>query len=198
MEGEIRLVAGSTNREGRIELCSNGRWGTVCGDGWTEREAALVCSKLGYSSASRSLFASTCSVNLNPVSLLLLIDATAQNFGEGTGRVYDMSCLTTDTDTSDCNLIITPSSCHSMDVGVRCLPFTDAEVIITTPPCNCQQTMSTKTSQPSDGATTESSISHSTVMSTSVTLGALIGLLAAALVVVVAGWIVTCVYLRNK
>ncbi len=36
------------------------------------------------------------------------------------------------------------------------------------------------------------------VMSTSGTLGALIGLLAAALVVVVAGWIVTCVYFQRK
>ena len=36
------------------------------------------------------------------------------------------------------------------------------------------------------------------VMSTSGTLGALIGLLAAALVVVVTGWIVSCVYLRRK
>ncbi len=36
------------------------------------------------------------------------------------------------------------------------------------------------------------------VMSTSVTLGALIGLLAAALVVVVTGWIVSCVYLQRK
>ncbi|XP_064397485.1 uncharacterized protein LOC135344222 [Halichondria panicea] len=36
------------------------------------------------------------------------------------------------------------------------------------------------------------------VMSTSGTLGALIGLLAAALVVVVTGWIVSCVYLQRK
>ncbi|XP_064397478.1 uncharacterized protein LOC135344218 isoform X2 [Halichondria panicea] len=36
------------------------------------------------------------------------------------------------------------------------------------------------------------------VMSTSVTLGALIGVLAAALVVVVTGWIVSCVYLQRK
>ncbi len=35
-------------------------------------------------------------------------------------------------------------------------------------------------------------------MSTSGTLGALIGLLAAALVVVVTGWIVSCVYFQRK
>ena len=71
-------------------------------------------------------------------------------------------------------------------------------------------TLNAETSQPCDGATTEktsqlnnetttnSSITQSTVMSTSGTLGALIGLLAAALVVVVTGWIVSCVYFQRK
>ncbi|XP_064397403.1 neurotrypsin-like isoform X3 [Halichondria panicea] len=171
MEGEIRLVAGSTHREGRIELCSNGSWGTVCGDGWTEREAALVCSRLGYPTLS------------------------------GIGPVYNVSCQMPETDTSDCNLIITPSSCHhSMDVGVKCLPFTDACAVSVNEmsTSNRQPPTTTETPQPSDGATTESSITQSTAVSTSGTLGALIGLLAAALVVVVTGWIVSCAYFQRK
>ncbi len=168
------------------------------------------------------------------------IDATVSNFGEGSGPSYDITCPSTRSDDQECIPAITTSSCpHSMDVGVKCLPFTDAcadlvnevpTTIETTPACNCQQCTiptqmiaecipastggdgnvdemtnnntqpptSTETSQPSDGATTESSISQSTVMSTSVTLGALIGLLAAALVVVVTGWIVSCVYFQRK
>ncbi len=46
--GDIRLMDGATIREGRVEVCSDGRWGTVCGEGWTERDAGLVCSRLGY------------------------------------------------------------------------------------------------------------------------------------------------------
>ncbi len=81
-----------------------------------------------------------------------------------------MSCQTSETDPSDNNLIITPSSCHhSMDVGVKCLPFTDA----------CADLLNKS-------------------IATSGTLGALIGLLAAALVVVVTGWIVSCVYFQRK
>ena len=45
---DIRLVDGSTNREGRVEVCVDGYWGTVCGEGWGETEASLVCSKLGF------------------------------------------------------------------------------------------------------------------------------------------------------
>ncbi len=95
-----------------------------------------------------------------------------------------------DSDISNC---IQESSCnHSMDVGVKCLPSTDAST------SNKQPPISIETLQPSNGPTTESSITQSTVMSTSGTLGALIGLLAAALVVVVTGWIVSCVYLQRK
>ncbi len=88
-------------------------------------------------------------------------------------------------------------------------------MIVTATASNCQQPTKYTTSEgdgnemptnnrqqqtttESDGATTESSISQSTFMSTSGTLGALIGLLAAALVVVVTGWIVSCVYFQKK
>ena len=48
IEGSLKLVDGSSYNEGRvdIEVCSNDHWGIVCGDGWTEREAALVCNRL--------------------------------------------------------------------------------------------------------------------------------------------------------
>ncbi len=55
IEGALRMVDGSSYNEGRVEVCSNGRWGTVCGDGWTEREAALVCSRLGYPTLSKAM-----------------------------------------------------------------------------------------------------------------------------------------------
>ncbi|XP_064397907.1 deleted in malignant brain tumors 1 protein-like isoform X2 [Halichondria panicea] len=218
IEGALRMVDGSSYNEGRVEVCSNGRWGTVCGDGWTEREAALVCSRLGYPT----------------------LNATISNFGEGSGPLYDITCRNTESDDHECTPIITsaPSRCsHSMDVGVRCLPFIDVcpvpvnEIIVTVTAYDCQQlptptptptstiakctpmsTVSeqgsnvnemttndrqsmivTETPQPNNGATTDSSIKN-----TSGTLGALIGLLAAALVVVVAGWIVSCVYFQQK
>ena len=44
----IRLVGSSRANQGRVELCINGRWVTVCDDHWTAVEAGVVCKSLGY------------------------------------------------------------------------------------------------------------------------------------------------------
>lgn len=46
--GSIRLVGGVLHNEGRLEVCVGGHWGTVCSEGWTNKDAGQVCSRLGY------------------------------------------------------------------------------------------------------------------------------------------------------
>ena len=41
--GALRLVGGSTNLDGRVEVCLGNRWGTVCGYYWDTPEANVVC-----------------------------------------------------------------------------------------------------------------------------------------------------------
>ena len=46
-EGEVRLADGPHNSSGRVELCHDGEWGTVCDDRWSSNEARVVCRQLG-------------------------------------------------------------------------------------------------------------------------------------------------------
>lgn len=47
--GDIRLTGGPVNYEGRVEVCVNGLWGSVCDNGFDTSEAIVVCRQLGYS-----------------------------------------------------------------------------------------------------------------------------------------------------
>ena len=46
--GALRLVGGQLSNEGRVEICINGVWGTVCHSGWSSSDARVVCRQLGF------------------------------------------------------------------------------------------------------------------------------------------------------
>ena len=56
-DGDIRLEGGQTEYEGRVEMCLNKAWGTVCSNYnfltqsswyWDSRESNVVCRQLGH------------------------------------------------------------------------------------------------------------------------------------------------------
>ena len=46
--GDIRLIGGTTDLEGRVEICDSQAWGTVCDDFWDGTDAGVACIQLGY------------------------------------------------------------------------------------------------------------------------------------------------------
>ncbi|XP_062595244.1 neurotrypsin-like, partial [Saccostrea cucullata] len=101
----IRLVNGSLPYEGRVEIKHNGVWGTICDDEWDNKDAAVVCSMLGF-----------------PRNF-----ATANSgafYGQGSGKIWidDLSCNGHESIILQCNITAlgTHNCQHSEDAGVLC------------------------------------------------------------------------------
>ncbi|NWX59789.1 MARCO protein, partial [Promerops cafer] len=95
----VRIVGGG--RRGRVEIFHRGIWGTICDDGWTIREAGVVCQMLGFTHA------------------VSFFTAPA-----GTGQIWldDVSCTGSESSITDCSKRgWGEHNCsHSEDVGVEC------------------------------------------------------------------------------
>ncbi|KAJ8030424.1 Neurotrypsin [Holothuria leucospilota] len=100
----VRLVGGSDENEGRVEIFYNGVWGTVCDDYWSSYDAKVVCKQLGYGNNGEA-------VNF-------------ARFGRGTGPIWldDVSCTGYETRLEDCGSRgWGVHNCdHFDDAGVRC------------------------------------------------------------------------------
>ena len=59
MTGDVRLVNGS-KMAGRLEVCFNGVWGTVCRFGWTAQAATVVCKQLGFNNSGVTIIIYIC------------------------------------------------------------------------------------------------------------------------------------------
>ena len=46
--GNVRIAGSSDPLVGRVEVCVNNTWGTICDDYWDDNDASVVCRQLNY------------------------------------------------------------------------------------------------------------------------------------------------------
>ena len=53
--GDVRLQDGPNVREGRVEICINNAWGTVCNNQFGVEDATVTCIQMNFSSEGKHL-----------------------------------------------------------------------------------------------------------------------------------------------
>ena len=98
----IRLIGGSNDLEGRVEVFYKGAWGTVCDDEWDIRDAGVVCRQLGFDGTATPRVASY--------------------FGGGSGDIVldNVQCLGTELYLAKCTSSTDHNCGHTEDAGVTC------------------------------------------------------------------------------
>ena len=101
----VRLVGGSSYNEGRVEVYYNGKWGTVCDDGWDDTDAGVVCRQLGFGSSGTAV--------------------GSAGFGQRLGSIWlnSVMCTGSESTLASCGHLgvgITSSCNHNEDAGVIC------------------------------------------------------------------------------
>ena len=54
LDGAVRLSGAGDASLGRVEICVNNQWGTICDSGWDNSEARVVCRQLGFNNSRES------------------------------------------------------------------------------------------------------------------------------------------------
>ena len=83
----MRLVGGTVDKNGRVEVCLNGVWGTVCADGWGVSDAFVACKQLGMGEGSKLYYMTSYRHSLVYVFIGPTSITNSSMFGEGNGPV---------------------------------------------------------------------------------------------------------------
>ena len=62
--GDVRLMNGTSELGGRVEVCFGDLWGTICHNSWDNRDAGVICKQL-FNSSFGELIMCTCLIFIN-------------------------------------------------------------------------------------------------------------------------------------
>ncbi|CAG0882026.1 unnamed protein product [Cyprideis torosa] len=113
----IRLVAGKTPLEGRVEVRRFGIWGTICNDGFDEADARVVCRMLGNHKLGKTL------------------PKGSYGFGHGPVWLDDIQCGGSEGSIVECaHFPWGQTDCdHREDTALQCLEETEELEALTSP-----------------------------------------------------------------
>ena len=94
---------GTNSYEGRVEVCHNNVWGTVCDDYWSRNDGIVACRQLGHQ---------------------YIATTTRSSYGRGTGQIWldDLRCRGSESQLVDCRHSgFGLHNCnHAEDAGLVC------------------------------------------------------------------------------
>ena len=101
-DGDLKLES-EMQLQGRVEICFNNMYGTICRDMWDELDAQVVCRQLGLSSEGANVF-------------------NVSNDG-GSGPIFlnNVQCAGNESNITECKFDRETHNCdHNQDAGISC------------------------------------------------------------------------------
>ena len=133
-DGDIRLVDGSNELEGRVEVCVDGVWGTVCSDLWGTEESGVACRQLGFLQTGKANMVPHFISNELKCCMAYPLGAQPRTngaFGQGVGDIFldNVVCDGNELRLTDCasNPLAAHNCQHTQDAGVVCQPAISRE-----------------------------------------------------------------------
>ena len=122
---------GALQQEGRVEVCLNGVWGSVCDSDWDQSDGLVACSQFGFDLAGIYVYIYTIIIILFIVMMLQTIIIfteplvySGSQFGDGYGPIVysNLKCNGFERDLGSCDGNKYPlSTCSRSNVaGVLC------------------------------------------------------------------------------
>ena len=138
-------------RRGRVEVCVEGAYRTICDDSWDNNAASVVCRQLGFSPYGERVRVFCCVMNVSCFAHCSgAVGVKSGLYGDSSIPValQDVQCSGSEENIFNCNKTVPdePLSCQNVEVECQgmwtCIPATHthhplSRIALSTPEANC-------------------------------------------------------------